>query len=499
MFPDVVTILFQGLSSTVLFASRPFLTGFVIAAVARVGYEAFVRPAETARLLGADQGATAALTFFNFAAESWLISDVALTIFAVLAIAEVAALFSEEGRHWHGELAGMFQLGAAGAVNFSLVDGQAAQLMGLMLAGLPATLASAVSLVDAHALAQTGGLLAWVGHALALLWAGLTAGAAWVVGAMRGALVGALAELDEDDTLGIQTGLAWLENVWVVAGVLFLVVLPALALILFGLTALGLYLARRSFEARERKTLLACAACGASMHPSAPFCPSCRAANPQPRQVGLFGQAKAAPAADPALHRVQLVARKRCPVCATRLKERAPQQACSACGTLTFADISQVNTFLRAIDRRLPQTMAVSFAFGLIPLIGLVPGIAYYRLSLVASLRGYIPRNIGCLARWGVRLLNLVLIAFQPVPLIGAFLLPLMCALNYAVYRQVVYGSATARLARAFERPAVAPAPGAVALPAPAGPADTRTCPSCGARASPGYRFCTHCGSPVEA
>lgn len=71
-----------------------------------------------------------------------------------------------------------------------------------------------------------------------------------------------------------------------------------------------------------------------------------------------------------------------------------------------------------------------------------MPGIIYYRLSLIASVRRYLPRHVGCLTRWGVRLLNLSLITLQPIPGLGALTLPAMCISNFYIYQAVLLGEA---------------------------------------------------------
>src|SRR5262249_15194238 len=161
--------------------------------------------------------------------------------------------------------------------------------------------------------------------------------------------VGLITTLDDGNSLGLQSLLHWGETVWVLVGTYLVIFLPLAALLLCGLTVVSLFLTRAYFERRERQSLIACAHCAAMMHPGALFCPACRQPNAAPCRVGLFGQATETPAPDPATHRLELIARKRCPVCATRLKERAVRQTCTGCGTITFADISAVNVYLRSL------------------------------------------------------------------------------------------------------------------------------------------------------
>jgi hypothetical protein len=165
--------------------------------------------------------------------------------------------------------------------------------------------------------------------------------------------------------------------------------------------------------------------------------------------VGVFGQAKAIPAADPARHVFDLVARKRCPVCATRLPKQLVRQACPTCGKVTFESTAEFERYLDVLARRLPRTLLVSSALGAIPLVGLVPGVVYYRLNLVAGLRAYLPPLRGCATRWLVRGLHLAVIVLQPVPLLGAVVLPLLCWSTYWIYRRALAGRAREDLAGA--------------------------------------------------
>src|SRR5262249_45132067 len=141
------------------------------------------------------------------------------------------------------------------------------------------------------------------------------------------------------------------------------------------------------------------------------------------------------------------VARKRCPVCASRLAKSAVRQACATCGKVTFASPAEFERYLDVLAARLPRTLLVSGLLGAIPLVGLVPGVVYYRLNLVGGLRGYGPPLRGCATRWGVRALHVVVLVLQPIPLIGALVLPLLCWSTYAIYRRVLSGSARVELA----------------------------------------------------
>ena len=72
---------------------------------------------------------------------------------------------------------------------------------------------------------------------------------------------------------------------------------------------------------------------------------------------------------------------------------------------------------------------------GLIPVLGVIPGVIAYRLALVAPFRRYLPTGRRLLLRWGLRLAMLILVAFQWVSVAGALALPVMALINYGAYR----------------------------------------------------------------
>ena len=59
----------------------------------------------------------------------------------------------------------------------------------------------------------------------------------------------------------------------------------------------------------------------------------------------------------------------------------------------------------------------------------------YYRLSIVAPFRRYIPPGRGLLLRWVVRVAVIVLDAFQWVPVAGGLAVPPMVPINLVAYR----------------------------------------------------------------
>jgi hypothetical protein len=274
------------------------------------------------------------------------------------------------------------------------------------------------------------------GFSLGHIWALMLSGSVWFIATVRNAILRFLAEVDDDDSLGLQKFISWLEDGWTLAAFIFLIVLPLVSLFLFALAVFSLFLIRKIIERREEKVKVPCEHCQTPVHPCALHCPSCQGKVSAPRNVGVFGQAKGSAATDLAQHRMHLISRKRCPFCATRSKVKKVWQKCTACGRPFFEDEKAVQEYLDFIAGRLPLTLLICLLFSFVPLLGLFVGVIYYRLSLIAGLRGYVPWAAAFFTRLLVKIINLILIAFQWVPLLGSLSLPLMCCTNYRLYRR---------------------------------------------------------------
>jgi hypothetical protein len=228
---------------------------------------------------------------------------------------------------------------------------------------------------------------------------------------------------------------SWAEDVWSIAGPLLLILYPLVMLMLIGIVVGLFVLARKWAEAREEKAKVPCSNCGQPVYAHAMACPACRTAVAEPRAVGFFGGSKARADANLDAHPYRLVEKKRCPVCATRFARRTPHQSCEACGHALFADTDFARRYANRVGRRLPLVLVVSFAFSLIPVIGLIPGVIYYRLTLIAPYRRYIPLSRSFVLKWLIRIFFFVLIAFQWVPVLGGFAVPVMALVSYVSYR----------------------------------------------------------------
>jgi hypothetical protein len=384
----------QGLGSVGIFASRAFLPAFVTALLLRFGPQA--------PWLG-----RAGLLSQVRDVPTWFTSDAALVVLGLLAAVELVAERVPEAKVFLDEVEGYLKSGMAALTYLGV---------------LGATDRAAVGRVI-----QQAGPLDYV-PVMAV------AAATFFAAQARRALLAPLVEADEDDDLGLQKLLRWVGDLWGTMGPVALIVFPLLTVAVFGLAVVLLVLIERRIQSQGEKGQVPCVSCGQSIHASALACPSCNAPVKEPRDVGILGRPKDRPA-DIASLPYQLVAVKRCPRCATRLERRTARQTCRACGHRLMDDPQFAKGYIAFIDRRVPFVATVGFLLGLVPILGIIPAVIYYRLSIVAPYRRYIPPGRGFLLRWGVRLALLVLVAFQWVPVAGGLAVPSMALIDYVAYR----------------------------------------------------------------
>jgi uncharacterized protein DUF4126 len=396
-----IASLIYGTGSVGPFASRAFVPAFITALVMRFAPEHMA-------WFNEDLVANASL------APTWFTSNATLIILGLLSVLEIVATKSPDLRAAYQEVdkylksivAVITYLGLAASQDMQFIE-QATQQAG-MADTLPAMLVGV--------------------------------GVFWV-SSMRSGLVGLVIGADEDDDMGVQKLFSWAEDVWSVFGTLLLVLFPVVMLLLVAAVTGLLAVARKRAHVREEKTKRPCSGCGEMIYGCAVKCFACEAPVAQPCEVGFLGQSLPRPAADLQRHACRLVEKKRCPVCANRFKKRAAHQTCSACGHELLADPAFSRAYLAHVDARLPIVLFVSFLFSIVPVIGLIPGVIYYRMVLIAPMRRYIPRSHAILLRWTVRILFFFLIMFQWVPIAGGLVVPTMALINYTVYRSAFRAS----------------------------------------------------------
>ena len=416
----MTALIIQALGSTGLFASRAFVPAFAAALFLRFG--------DQLPLLGPVVDGLGLLK--GGVVPGWFTSDVSLLVLGVLAALEIAANKNPDARAILNKLdkyikpgmAALTFLGVAGVKDAAFIEqtvGLATELGGGPVGGGLLVLAA-------------GGTIASV---LTAAFAVVSAVGTFVIAAVRSAVLGVFFDADPDDDVGIQKLFSWASDLWAAFGVFFLILFPfvmiALVAIVTGLIA-GL---RWWLNRKEEKSRVACGTCKTLMYRCAMACGSCRSPNPNVCDVGVLGQSDTDDPADMASQPRQLAEARRCPLCATRLPERDPNQACPTCDTRPFADPAFVRRYENDIAKRLPLVLGVGALLSAIPVIGLIPGVIYYRMALVAPFRRYLPWGTSFVAKWAIRAVLFLLIAVQWIPAVGIVTVPAMALISFFAYR----------------------------------------------------------------
>lgn len=286
--------------------------------------------------------------------------------------------------------------------------------------------------------------------------AAVFAGAVYFFNTLRSGFMEMLMMADPDDELGMRTLISWFEDLWSSFGIYLLILYPLFIVVVLGIVLASLFLARKWAEHKEEASRIPCPACQELMYACANACPHCHAPVEKPLDVGFFGQTVQRPAQPRKDHQLRLISKRRCSECATRITERRLPQECPACHHQILADPADQAAYVAKVRNRLPKVLGISFLMSLVPVLGIIPGIIYYRIQLIAPLRTYIPASRGFVLKWVVRLVFLVLISAQLVPGLGGFMVPTMALISY-----LLYSSYFTRMMAERTAAAVKPAPGA--------------------------------------
>jgi Zn finger protein HypA/HybF involved in hydrogenase expression len=407
-----LALVLNGVGSIGMFSSRAFVTAFAIAAALRWGPDiAFVNQ------LGLLQQVDGVPT--------WFTHDITLMILGVLGALEILATKSPEIR-------------AALREVDSYLKSASAFVTHLAVAGVINH--NDVRVINEIVLEGSEPLRAGfdLGSPLSIIGAAVTGMAVWYSASVRNRLMENIGDADPDDVTFLQSLLSWGEDLFAIIGTFLLILYPPIMIAVTAIVLSTIWLIEHRARRREEKSRVACASCGSLMYPSAVICHNCKQENPSVTDVSWTGRSKLDTLIlDKESHAQKLLRKQRCPRCAHRLKPGLPTQNCSQCDHQVFGNSEQIESYLKVIDSRLPKVLVISALLSSIPVIGLIPGIIYYRQKLVTPLSRYTPFRRGLILRWAIRLFYLILIWVQLVPIVGVLVVPLMAVISYGSYRKI--------------------------------------------------------------
>jgi|ETNmetMinimDraft_22_1059887.scaffolds.fasta_scaffold00072_2 hypothetical protein len=393
-----INSLFYSLGLSGLFSSRIFLPAFVTAVFLKYGHSwPFLNNIEFLAELA------------NKAANhpTWFTSGGMVLTLGLLSIVELIADKSPEARELMDEFSVYAKTGLSGLTTLGIMNTADAEF--------------------AENVLQQAGILE-------LFPAVLSAAATYFGATFRSGILGVLSEADPDDAISLRSFISWGEEFLVIVGVRYLFYAPLVAWI-FVLGFFGvLYLIRLRNESKLEKAKIACESCGEKIHSFATACHHCKAEREAPNIIGFLGGIKQEKAGSKKEQQLRLLRLRRSPLSGERFEGKGVELNCEVDGEKAFSDPALTRSYVESVAEKLPRVLIVSAVLGIVPVLGLIAGVIYYRLRLVAPFRRYLTIGQSFVTKWLLRVL-LIALAILQVSFGGIVAVPLMALLNFLFYR----------------------------------------------------------------
>jgi ribosomal protein S27AE len=271
------------------------------------------------------------------------------------------------------------------------------------------------------------------------IWAAIIGFFTWMLAAVRSSVMFILMEIDHDDSLGIRKFLGHLEGSLGLFGPLLYVTFPIAALIIAGFAFAIIAFLKWRVRKLEKKHQQPCPQCEHANHMSALHCGNCSVKLTDVKDVGVMGLSKMdSPAKELSTHIQKLRQVNRCPNCASSGNGKGLSSKCESCEQQLFSSREEAEQYLRNLHKRIPLTILVTSACGFFPIMGLIPGIIFYRLYLVGGVKIYVHHSSSFFIRIVLRIFFVLLIMFNLVPFFGFVSIPIMAMANYVMYSSSV-------------------------------------------------------------
>ena len=153
-----------------------------------------------------------------------------------------------------------------------------------------------------------------------------------------------------------------------------------------------------------------------------------------PNILGFLGGIKKEKAGSIEEQQLRLIRLKRSPLSGEHFEGKGVDLKCEQDGTKAFSDPALTQSYIGSVADKLPRVLIVSALLGIVPVLGLIAGVIYYRLRLVAPFRRYLTFGQSFGTKWMLRLILIALAVLQ-VSFGGIIAVPLMALLNFLFYR----------------------------------------------------------------
>ena len=378
-----------------------------------------------------------------------MLSDGIITLFFFLAVAELAANWSETmrqlledsdfDRYFKPFYAFVFAIVAGTPLAEALPVQEAASAAASAGPAVTSTV-SAVSAAATEAVSAAANAvpappapeegLPW----LAWIWDFIMAGAASFGTAMlcrfRAQVSSAIRSIDPDNSFHLHTLAKFAEETTWVSVLFVALLLPMLAAVMVVVIMLAGAGFRSFLRVVEKESSHKCADCGEVVHNSAVVCPGCRKEQPLPyRRVGFFALASSssvnsADAADVLRHHRRLLSAHRCPLCASPLEDGF---VCGRCGAKVWEQGLTRRDLIGRLDTHVIGATLAGVFLSAVPIVGFVVAVFALNLMAIGVIQLYedrfgriVSRFIFKVVKWTLLLLAIVL---SFLPFMGILLL----------------------------------------------------------------------------
>lgn len=253
----------------------------------------------------------------------------------------------------------------------------------------------------------------------------------------RQQIVEFLTDIDSDGDLGLKKLISYIEDSWVLFGLFLLLVAGFLQIIVFAVVLGWLYLMKKRGEKKRENQKVSCSKCQTKIHPIAPYCKNCGAAQNDIKKIGFVGQNTSKSVTNTKRHQLTLLTYRRCPHCAEKLESGRKNQKCKSCGTEIFHP-EQEKEFVQFLDKRYGILVVLSVGLGFIPIVGIVISVLLGNLLLVAPYKKYMPLKDVFLTKIFIKIILIIILAFGGLGVFGGgfILAPLYISVRYFMSRR---------------------------------------------------------------
>ncbi len=241
----------------------------------------------------------------------------------------------------------------------------------------------------------------------------------------------------EQDPLTAQSFMQESRHTWSEYAVSYLLLYPGIVFILAFIGGVGVWFFFHFSRRREYKHRLSCGHCGTKMYPCALNCPYCGTPNPHPAKLNMIGYSRiGSSVTEPRRDRHANVLRsfRRCACCGEILTAPTLDQLCLSCGTPVLSSGAIVRDFDQFVKRRRYWTYPIVFIISFVPILGPLLVSSLYKRSIVNPYAQYMT-----LLKDSTLIMVLFICRhlFRLLPIVGNFLMPILCVVEYSIYRKV--------------------------------------------------------------